>query len=203
MINLMLLFIILVGFFAMVGYLRGWQREVITMFGLVGGVAMLQRFAYEILRLLGAIAEPGSAEAVLQDARRSQVTWQVVLFILIGFFSYQIVGALAVRVSGGKLAERIRASLERRIIGLLFGAVNGYLIVGTFWGFLEYEPVADGYRQLAQGVAYPFDVSIVVRPALDTAALAFTKWLPLGVFSPDVWLIIFFLMFFFVIVALI
>jgi uncharacterized membrane protein required for colicin V production len=203
MIDLLLLFIILVGFFAMVGYLRGWQREVITMFGLIGGVAMLQRFGYEILRLLGAIAEPGSADAVLQDARRSQVLFQVVIFILIAFFSYQIVGALAVRVSGGKLAERIRASLERRIIGLLFGSINAYLIVGTFWAFLEYEPVADGYKQLLPGVAYPFDATVIVRPLAGSAALAFTEWLPLGILSPDVWLIVFFLMFFIVIVALI
>lgn len=203
MIDLLLLFIILVVFFALVGYLRGWQREVITMFGLIGGVAMLQRFAFEILRLLGAITEPGATPAALQEARRSQVLFQVIIFVLIAFFSYQIVGALAVRVSGGKLAERIRASLERRIIGLLFGSINGYLIVGTFWAFLEYEPVADGYRQLLPGVTYPFDPSVVVRPAVDTAALAFAEWLPLGIFNPDIWLIIFFLMFFFVIVALI
>jgi uncharacterized membrane protein required for colicin V production len=203
MIDLLLLFIILVVFFAMVGYLRGWQREVITMFGLIGGVAMLQRFAFEILQLFGAVPEPGSAQAVLQESRRSQVLFQVVIFVLIAFFSYQIVGALAVRVSGGKLAERLRASLERRIIGLLFGTINGYLIVGTFWAFLEYEPVADGYNQLLPGATYPFDPSVVIRPTIDTAALAFTEWLPLGILNPDIWLIIFFLMFFFVIVALI
>lgn len=203
MIDLLLLYVILVVFFAMVGYLRGWQREIITMFGLVGGVAMLQRFAFEILQLFGMVAEPNSAQAVLQETRRSQVLFQVVIFVLIAFFSYQIVGALAVRVSGGKLAERLRASLERRIIGLLFGSINGYLIVGTFWAFLEYEPVANGYQQLLPGVPYPFDPTIVVRPPVGSAALAFAEWLPLGIFSPDIWLIIFFLMFFFVIVALI
>ena len=115
MINLLLLFIMLVGFFATIGYLRGWQREVITMFGLVGGVAMLQRFAYEILNLLGAIAESGSTPEQILDARRSQVFIQVIMFSLIAFFSYQIVGALAVRVSGGKLAERIRDRQLSRI----------------------------------------------------------------------------------------
>lgn len=203
MINLLLLFIILVGFFAMVGYLRGWQREVITMFGLVGGVAMFMRFAYEIVDLLGMVAPPGATPEELLDARRSQVLVQVILFSLIAFFSYQIVGALAVRVSGGKLSERIRASMERRIIGLFFGSLNGYLIVGTFWSFLEYEPVADGYSHLPPGVPYPFDPTVVVRPLADTAALAFTEYLPLGILSPNLWLIIFFLMFFFVIIALI
>jgi len=203
MINLLLLFIILIGFFAMVGYLRGWQREVITLFGLVGGVAMLTRFAYELLNLLGMIAQPGATPEELLDDRKSQIFLQVVVFSFIAFFSYQIVGALAVRVSGGKLSDRIRASMERRIIGLLFGAVNGYLIVGTFWSFLEYEPVPEGYSHLPPGVPYPFDPSVVVRPLADTAAMAFTQYLPLGVLSPNLWLVIFFLMFFFVIIAII
>lgn len=203
MINLLLLFIILVFFFAIVGYLRGWQREVITMFGLVGGIAMLYRFAFEILNLLGAVAPEGATPEELLDARRGQVFIQVAIFALIAFFSYQIVGALATRVAGGKLAERIRASLERRIIGLLFGGVNGYLIVGTFWSFLEYEPTPEGYAHLPAGIPYPFDPSIVIRPLADTAAQAFTEWLPLGVLGPNAWLVIFFLMFFFVIVALI
>jgi hypothetical protein len=149
------------------------------------------------------VPAPDSTQAALLEARRSQVLLQVIIFVLIAFFSYQIVGALAVRVAGGKLAERIRASLERRIIGFLFGSINGYLIVGTFWAFLEYEPVADGYNQLLPGVPYPFDPSVMIRPAVDTAALAFAEWLPLGIMSPDIWLIIFFLMFFFVIIALI
>jgi uncharacterized membrane protein required for colicin V production len=203
MINLLLLFIILVGFFSMVGYLRGWQREVITLFGLVGGVAMLEWFAFDILNLIGVVPEAGMTPEDLLDVRRSQIYIQVAIFSLIAFFSYQIVGALAVRVSGGKLAERIRASMERRIIGLFFGSLNGYLIVGAFWAFLEYEPVVEGYGHLAPGVPYPFDPSVVVRPLADTAALAFTEWLPLGVLDPNLWLIIFFLMFFFVIIALI
>jgi uncharacterized membrane protein required for colicin V production len=203
MINLLLLFVILVIFFAMIGYLRGWQKEVITMFGLVGGIAMLQRFAYEILNLLNRIPVDGATPEEVLDDRRGQIFIQVAMFTLIAFFSYQIVGSLAVRLSAGKLAERFRASMERRIIGLFFGIVNGYLIVGTFWGFLEYEPVSEGYVHLAPGIPYPFDPSVIIRPLADSAALAFTEWLPLGILSPNIWLIIFFLMFFFVIVALI
>jgi len=203
MINLLLLFAILVVFFAMVGYLRGWQREIITMFGLVGGIAMLQRFAYQILRLFNTISPEGATPEEILDDRRGQIFIQVAIFTLIGFFSYQIVGALASRVAGGKLAERIRATLERRIIGFLFGGINGYLIVGTFWGFLEYEPIAEGYSHLAPGITYPFDPSIIIRPLADTPALNFTDYLPLGILSPNVWLVIFFVMFFFVIIALI
>jgi uncharacterized membrane protein required for colicin V production len=203
MINLLLLFSILVVCFMMIGYMRGWQKEVITMFGLVGGIAMFQRFAYELLNVMGAISAPGATPEEILDDRRGQVFIQAAVFTVIAFFSYQIVGALAVRMSGGKLAERIRASMERRIIGVFFGGVNGYLVVGTFWAFLEYEPVPEGYVQTAPGTPYPFDPSVVIRPLADTAALAFTEWLPLGILNPNIWLIIFFLMFFFVIVALI
>jgi hypothetical protein len=81
--------------------------------------------------------------------------------------------------------------------------MNGYLIVGTFWAFLEYAPVPDGYSQLSPDRLYPFNPLTIVRPTVDTAARAFTEMLPLGVLSPDIWLIVFFLMFFFVIIALI
>ena len=156
-----------------------------------------------ILNLLNRIPVDGATPEEVLDDRRGQMFIQVAMFTFIAFFSYQIVGSLAVRLSAGKLAERFRASMERRVIGLFFGIVNGYLIVGTFWGFLEYEPVPEGYVHLAPGIPYPFDPSVIIRPLADSAALAFTEWLPLGILSPNIWLIIFFLMFFFVIVALI
>jgi len=149
------------------------------------------------------VAEEGATAEEIADARRGQIFIQVFMFTLIAFFSYQIVGALAVRVASGKLGERLRATMERRVIGLFFGTINGYLIVGTFWSFLEYRPVPDGYTQIAPGTPYAFDPQIIIRPLADTAAMAFTEWLPLGILSPNIWLIIFFLMFFFVIVALI
>jgi hypothetical protein len=63
--------------------------------------------------------------------------------------------------------------------------------------------VPSGYERLLPGVEYPFDPTLVIRPAINTFALAFAEYLPLGIFSPTVWLILFFVTFFIVIVALV
>jgi hypothetical protein len=83
------------------------------------------------------------------------------------------------------------------------GAVNGYLVIGGLWSFLEYLPVPGGYEQLLPGNQYSFDPNLILRPAIDTFALAFTEFLPLGMFNPTIWLILFFVTFFVVIVALV
>lgn len=203
MINLFLLFWMLVLLFAVIGYMRGWQKEVIAMSGLVGAVAVLMQFGFAMVSLFGIVPVEGMTPEQLQEIRSRQILIQGTFFALIAFFSYQVVASLAVSVAGGRFGERIRAGLERRIIGMLVGAINGYLVVGGLWSLLEYVPIPDGYEQLPIGVPYPFDPNIIVRPAADTIALTFTEFLPLGIMSPTLWLILFFVTFFIVIIALI
>ena len=203
MINLFLLFCMSLGLFAMIGYMRGWQKEVIALSGLVGAVAVLQQFGYEIVSFLGMVPVEGAGVEEVVAARQSQIYIQVLFFIIIVFFSYQVVTRLAVSASGGRLGDRLRSGFERKVIGMFVGTLNGYLVIGSLWGFLEYVPVPSGYEQLLPGVEYPFDPTIIIRPAINTFALAFTEYLPLGIFSPTVWLILFFVTFFIVIVALV
>ncbi len=202
MINLFLLFWLLVALFALVGYLRGWQMEVITLSGLVAMIALLQMFGYNIVSLFGAIPDGSMTPEQLDAARKQQILIQTGLFALVAFFSYQVV-ARFVQTATGRLGERIRAGLERRILGMVFGIVNGYLVIGGLWSFLEYLPIPDGYEQIAPGIPYPFDPNIIIRPVIDTAAFTFTQYLPLGIFSPTIWLLLFFVAFFIVIVALV
>ncbi|KPK06882.1 MAG: hypothetical protein AMJ56_13995 [Anaerolineae bacterium SG8_19] len=203
MINLFLLFWMLVVLFTVIGYMRGWQKEVIAMSGLVGAVAALMQFGYEMVSLFGVVPADVMTPEQLQDVRGRQILIQGIFFAIVAFFSYQVVASLAVSVAGGRFGERIRAGLERRIIGMLVGAINGYLVVGGLWSLLEYVPIPDGYEHLPVGVPYPFDPNIILRPAADTLAFGFTEWLPLGIMSPTLWLILFFVTFFIVIVALI
>ena len=203
MINLFLLFLLLLLLFAMVGYMRGWQLEVVTLSGLVGAMALLQLFAYDIISFLGMIPAEGAPPEELVDVRRQQFFVQTTFFIVIAFFSYQIVARLAVSLTSGRLGERIRTGLERRIIGMLVGTVNGYITIGGLWGFLEYVPIPDGYEHIAEGVPYPFNDEIIIRPVVETLAFAFTEYLPQGILSPTWWLVLFFVTFFIVIIAVI
>jgi uncharacterized membrane protein required for colicin V production len=204
MISLAIIFWIMVIFFGLIGYLRGWQKEAIALSGLIASVAVLQQFGYELVTLVGnATVAP---ERLLIDPNyglKQQFWIQAIFHAVTAFFSYQVVARLADSVTGGRIGERLRASLEKRVIGALLGFINGYLLVGGLWSFLEYQITMTGYVQLAPGAAYAFDPNVIARPLLDTSAMQLASYLPMGVFTPTIWLLLFFIAFFVVIIALI
>ena len=205
MISLHIVFFLMIIFFAMIGYLRGWQKEVIALTGLVASIAFLSTFgAAFINRFPSAVADAALGPEAVVQASKTRFMLQAIFHCMLAFFSYQIVTRLADQVSGGRIGERVRANLERRIVGSLIGAVNGYLLVGGLWSFLEYEVTPVGYIQLPPGVAYAFD-PLVIRPAADSVAMRIaTSMLPMTEnVSPTLWLIFFFIAFFVVIIALI
>ena len=216
MISLEFVFWFMIVFFALIGYLRGWQREAIALTGLIASVAALSQFGDDLARLVGA-ARLGEVIADPEALRRQQFWIQAAFHTTIAFFSYQVVVRLAEQAGGGGITERLRADIEKRILGALFGAVNGYLVIGALWGFLEYEVTDAGYLRLAPELCYPFDRSVILRPTpscfgVDPQALlgpsaelatSLMDYLPQGVFSPTVWLVLFFISFFIVIIALI
>ena len=203
MISITIVFWSMVLFFAMIGYLRGWQKEVIALSGLVAAMAALTQFGYAMVSLLGAGNPDNPAGVDIMDIRRTQFWIQAIFLAIIAFFSYQVVGRLADTISGGRLGDRLRSGLERRLVGSLFGAINGYLVIGGLWGLLEYLVTPNGYTPLPPGEAYPFDVTVITRPLIDSSAMALANYLPQGIFSPTVWLVLFFITFFIVIIALI
>jgi hypothetical protein len=126
---------------------------------------------------------------------------QATFHLIITFFSYQVVARLAETAAGGKWAARLRVTLEKGIIGALFGALNGYLVVGTLWSFLEYQMTADEYVRLDENIGYVFS-EYITRPP-DAMTMTLIEYLPMGLFTPTIWLIFFFVVFFIVIIALI
>ncbi len=204
MISIAIIFWIMVVFFGLIGYLRGWQKEAIALSGLIASVAVLQQFGYELVTLVGSATV--SPDRLLLDPNyglKQQFWIQAVFHSVTAFFSYQVVARLADSVTGGRIGDRLRASLEKRVIGALLGFINGYLLVGGLWSFLEYQITALGYQALPLGAAYAFDQTVVARPAIDSAAMQMAVYLPMGVFTPTIWLLLFFIAFFVVIIALI
>lgn len=204
MVSLHFVFWFMVIFFTLIGYLRGWQREVIALSGLVASIAALSQFGDSITGLIGGLT--GSVQPNPADPfafQRQQFWIQAIFHGIIAFFSYQVVARIANQATGGRLGERLRSGLERRVIGAMIGAFNGYLTIGSIWGFLEYQITSNGYVQIPPGQPYPFDPSVIVRPDATAAAAAVANYLPMGLFSPSIWLILFFISFFIVIIALI
>jgi uncharacterized membrane protein required for colicin V production len=160
MISLFALFWIFVFMFAMIGAVRGWNKEVIAMAGLILALFTINLFGFTLVRLLGGVVSGTGQDAALAGMRAQFIVLGGI-FIVIAFFSYQ--GAVLVR---SRLSTRER--VQDRLLGLIFGGLNGYLLVGTLWSLLEYRITADGWERLPPEAPYAFS-PLVIRP--DTLTL--------------------------------
>lgn len=181
MISLSAFFWIIVAFFAFAGLLRGWTKEILSTFGLVLSLFALNQFAPRLLELLGLVAGASGTQLDPVTLRKQQFLVMALLHMLISFFSYQG-PALAGQISGGRLNIPSRSTIQERLLGGIMGGINGYLVIGTLWAFLEYQITVDGYQRLFPGEAYPF--SQIVRPVVDTPAWALAGRLPLPLLAP-------------------
>ena len=204
MISLEWIFYLMMIFFALIGAIRGWQREVIAISGLTGSIAMLNSFGYRIVLLGNFVVQSVNTSGVNdQIAMEKQSFWiQFVFHIMIAFFSYQVIARLADNKPKGRVGDRLRIGFQQRFIGGCIGLINGYLVIGGLWGFLEYQLTVSGYQRWPAGIEYLF-APTVIRPLVDPNALDLGSYLPFGMFGPGMWLIFFFVSFFIVIIALI
>ncbi|NJR12567.1 CvpA family protein [bacterium] len=159
MIELVFLVYFLIAFFAYVGSQRGWIKELIALAGVV--LALFGMFQFDTLirrTLLGNI---------FPDQR---FYLQSLMFLIVVFFAYQnraLIGSEATRARGGEG----RDPLQTRVLGAIAGGVNGYLISGTLWYFLDVNRVP------GTGL-YPLD-PYIVAPPVGTASATFLPNLPL------------------------
>ena len=155
MISISAFFWFMVLFFAVIGSMRGWTKEVIATSGLILSLFTINQFGTYLTSFVG------GGGTVDTDAVRRQVFYLFTgIHLAITFFSYQ-----GPAIAGSRLAGRLRVrdSFQDKLMGLLVGGVNGYLIVGAILAFLEYQLQAPGtWVRLPPGVAYPFDW--IIRP---------------------------------------
>jgi len=175
-------FWLMVIFFALIGTLRGWTREVIATAGLILSLFTLNQFGFFLAGLLGATADAIAQSGDPIPIRRQQFYILMAIHLLITFFSYQ-----GPAIAGARFGERlrIRDSLQDKVLGAIIGALNGYLIIGTLWAFLEYQVTAPStWVRLAPGIPYPFDPSTLMRPAAEAAVNSLIENLPIPFLSP-------------------
>lgn len=165
MIELTILVWLMALFFAYVGSTRGWTKEVISLAGIVLGLFALFQFDTLI------------RESLFGDLPADQKFYlQTFIFCTIVFFAYQtraLVGADA-RDEGG---DEGRDPLQTRVLGAIVGFVNGYLIGGTIWYFLD-------INRLTPGGVYPLEPYIIAPPPGSASAAALDT-LPLYVLTQN------------------
>ncbi len=182
MISLQAFFWLMVGFFALIGALRGWTREVIATAGLVLSLFTLNQLGQTILSFAGLAIDPNLLVADV-NAQRQRFYIYAALHIIITFVSYQ--GPL---LAGSRIGDRLRVrdTFQDKIMGAIVGSLNGYLIVGTLWWYLH-------------TLGYPFAATTIVpSPSLDWMI----GWLPIPLLG-DYLSILVVAVFLFVIVVLI
>lgn len=177
MISLGTVFWLMVGFFALVGVMRGWTKEVVATAGLVLSLFAINQFGYQLLTLL---SDAPISDTFNEDLRRQQFIYLGVLHLAIAFFSYQS-PAFAGRTVGERL--RVRDSLQDKLLGSIVGGLNGYLIVGTLWALLENVRTADSWTRLPANLNYPFGIEVITRPTAQMALDALISDLPLPLLS--------------------
>jgi hypothetical protein len=139
MISLIFVFWMYVFLFGAIGWLRGWAKELLVAFSVVVSLTLnflLRRFAPII--------------STLPEENITLFWIRVIILFVLVYFGYQTVISVA-RLQAGSRRERLQDSL----FGIFLGAINGYLIAGSVWYYLD-------------RAGYPFP-SVIVIPTGDLA----------------------------------
>lgn len=151
-------------FFAFTGFTRGVSKEMISTAGIILGLFALHQFD-SLIR--------GTLLAGLPPDQKFYV--QSALFLMVVFFAYQtraLIGGEAARARSGNPDGR--DNLQASALGSIIGFVNGYLIMGTLWYFLDINRLSNN--------AYPLDPYVVAPPGGSPSAEAVAS-LPLYVLA--------------------
>lgn len=107
-------------FFAIIGGIRGWSKELVSLAGII--LALFALFQFDaLLRGILLASVPGDQAFFVQ----------IVIFGVIVYFAYRT------RSGAGNERNPNRSRTQDAILGALLGAVNGYLLWGSVWYFLD------------------------------------------------------------------
>lgn len=105
-------------FFALLGFIRGWGREVVATAGILLALFALFQFDSILRGTLFILISPTQSFFV-----------QAAIFSVIAYIAYQARGIVPER--------RGSETLQSGVLGGLFGFFNGYLIAGSLWYFMD------------------------------------------------------------------
>jgi hypothetical protein len=139
MIQLQVVMWSMAGFFAYIGFQRGWNKELISTSGIVLALFALHQFD-TLIRGVFLANLPGEQTFLLQT----------LFFVVVVYFAYHTRALIGGRGTDG------RDNLQESILGAIIGFVNGYLIWGSIWYFLDINNYPPGLN-----VTAPPDRSVV------------------------------------------
>lgn len=124
MISLDVIFWMYVILFAFVGAMRGWAKELLVSFSVILSLFLIMILETYVTFIREGIATEGGANLLFM---------RLAIFFVLIFFGYQTPNIPRFSESPRFIRERLQDSL----LGVFVGAVNGFLVFGTFWYFLD------------------------------------------------------------------
>jgi hypothetical protein len=122
MMTLLIAYFLFNALFAVIGAMRGWGKEILVSFSVILGIAIIVVFEE--------IFPP--TRNIFQDGSEAQFWFRAIVLGICIFFGYQSPKLTPL----AKAAQR-RDQIQDFILGLFFGLINGYLIVGSFWYYMH------------------------------------------------------------------
>jgi hypothetical protein len=136
MIALVAVFWMFVSVFGLIGVMRGWAKELLVIFSIILGMALIAVVEH-LIPVLGPFL---NSNPLIQYWVRTGV---VVVMTLFGYQSPKF--------------SRLAKSTEKRdrvqdlFLGLVVGLISGFFVVGTIWSFAH----SAGYPELSRLVTQP------------------------------------------------
>jgi len=122
MMSLAYVFYIFVVLAMIIGAMRGWAKELLVIFSAVLGLFIIMVFQNYV----------GIYNSIILNGAPTTEFWiRTVIMVMMAFFGYQ-----TPKISRLQAAAR-REQARDMLLGAVFGAVNGYLIIGSIWSFLD------------------------------------------------------------------
>ena len=158
MVYLNFIFFCFVIIFAVIGAMRGWAKEM-----LVTASAILGLFVITVLETY----VKGLSQSFADSGSTGQFWMRVAIILLLSFFGYQTPNLP--RMGGDRFA---RERLQDSLLGVVLGALDGYLIVGSIWYFLS-----EANYQAISYIIPPDPNSIPGQAAIKLLGLMAPAWL--------------------------
>jgi uncharacterized membrane protein required for colicin V production len=138
--------------FAVIGWLRGFEKELVALSGIVLALFTLTQFDDFFSTLAANSGNPAKTLFYLQT----------IIILVVTFFAYQTPPEKFINITGRR---SVRDRFQTQVLGTIFGAFNGYLVLGSIWYFLHTEN-------------YPLES--VLPPAANSASFSMVDNLPLA-----------------------
>lgn len=150
MIQLVTIMWVMAIFFGIIGFLRGWNKEVIATAGIILGLFALFQFD-SLLRGTLLVGVPRDQVFLIQAA----------IFIGIVFFAYQSRSLIGEDAQRGRDQ---RDNLQESVLGAIVGFINGYLIWGSLWYFMDINEYPLDPYIIAPSPGSPSDQALGILP---------------------------------------